>query len=820
MAIIAQEQGRLFTIHTANTTYQMKADPYGVLLHLYYGRRCEGSMEYLLTYADRGFSGNIHDAADDRAYSLDVLPQEFPVSGTGDMRSTALTVEYGSGTDGCDRHASGTGTGGCDRRAIASGINGCDLRFAGYRIRDGKYSLPGLPAVYASDEEAQTLEITLRDTAGLVEVTLLYGCLPELDIITRSAVIRNISGGEIRLTKVMSANLDLVSGDYDLITFYGRHALERQFQRTPVAHMEQWVGSRRGTSSHHFNPMMILAERETTESAGGCYAMQFVYSGGFSGCAGLDQIGQTRIQLGLMREKFSYPLAPGESFTAPEVIMSYSGEGLAKLSHNLHACIRGHICRGKWRDQVRPVLLNSWEACYMDFDGGDILSLADQAAELGMDMLVLDDGWFGKRRDDKSSLGDWYVNEQKLRAGLDGTGQKTAALSGAVSGAGEKTTVSGASSGSSKGRMEVRGRAAGSSKGRMEVRGRAAGSSAGKTDTCGSAMREIIRRVHEKGLLFGLWVEPEMISEDSDLYRAHPDWAMVIPGRKPVLGRSQLVLDFSRKEVVDAIFTSICEVLDMGQVDYLKWDCNRSITDVFSYTAQDQGRVLYDYVLGLYDFLERLTKRYPDMLIEGCSGGGGRFDAGMLYYTPQIWCSDNTDPVDRALIQYGTSFGYPSCCVGAHVSASPNEQNGRVTPLRTRGIVAMSGTFGYELDPGKLSASDRQEIRKQIAYRREAAELIHKGKYYRLSNPCDGESAAWAFVSKDRREALLNYVNLETHANRHVTYIRLQGLQPGAFYRCLDSGKVYPADALMQAGLPMPFLPGDYGAVQMRFIRV
>ena len=558
MAVTVRENGRLFTINTANTTYQMKADQYGVLLHLYYGRRTEGSMEYLLTYADRGYCANIYDAGEDRTYSLDFLPQEFPVSGTGDMRSPALILEYGNGT------------------------RECDLRFDSYRIYDGKYGLRGLPAVYADEEESQTLEIVLKDTAKLAEVTLLYGVIPSLDIITRSVLVRNTSEEEVRIEKIMSASFDRVTGKYDLITFYGRHCMERNFERTPVAHMEQRIGSRRGTSSHQFNPMMILAEKETTERAGGCYSMQFVYSGGFSGSAGMDQFDQTRMQLGLMQEKFSYPLAPGESFTAPEVIMSYSAEGLGRLSNNLQECIRKHVCRGKWRDRVRPVLLNSWEAYYMDFDGADILSLAEQAVELGMDMVVLDDGWFGKRNDDLAGLGDWFVNEDKL----------------------------------------------------------------------GGRMKELIYWVHRKGLKFGLWIEPEMVNEDSDLYRAHPDWAMAVPGRKPVRGRQQLVLDFSRKEVVDAIFESICKVLDEDTVDYIKWDYNRSIADVFSHTAGNQGRVLYDYILGLYDFLDRLGKRYPDMLIEGCSGGGGRFDAGMLYYTPQIWCSDNTDAIDRIRIQY------------------------------------------------------------------------------------------------------------------------------------------------------------------------
>lgn len=725
MAVKISENGRRFTLHTKNTTYQMKADRFGVLLHLYYGLRMEGSAEYLLTYADRGFSMNPYDAGGERAYSLDALPQEFPVSGPGDMRSPALILKYGNGAEGCD------------------------LRFVSAEVTDGKYGLEGLPAVYADNSEAQTLKIVLRDTADLAEATLLYGVLPELDIITRSVLIRNISDGEIRIEKIMSANLDQVTGKYDLITLYGRHNMERNYQRTPLAHMEHRIGSRRGASSHQFNPMMILAEKDTTEVSGGCYSMQFVYSGGFCGCAGMDQYGQTRMQMGLMQEKFSYPLGPGESFIAPEVIMSYSSEGFSKLSNNLHACIRKHVCRGRWRDRIRPVLLNSWEAFYMDFDGDDILSLAEQAAELGMDMLVLDDGWFGKRNDDTSGLGDWTVNKGKL----------------------------------------------------------------------GGEMRELIYRVHQKGLMFGLWVEPEMVNEDSNLYRKHPDWAMVIPGRKPVRGRSQLVLDFSRKEVEDSIFESICKVLDLG-VDYLKWDFNRSIADVYSAVTADQGKVLYDYMINLYDFLERLIERYPDMLIEGCSGGGGRFDAGMLYYTPQIWCSDNTDPIDRLRIQYGTSFGYPAVCMGAHVSVSPNEQDGRVTPLNTRGIVAMSGTFGYELNPELLSEEDKKEIRAQIARRKEVAALIHNGTYYRLSNPFDNETAAWAFVSEDRSEVLLNVVNLEIHGNRPVTYIRLNGLLAGASYRDEKSGQVYPAEVLMETGLPMPLPFGDYGAVQIFMRRV
>lgn len=742
MSIIINEEKRIFTIHTANTTYQMMADRHDVLLHLYYGRRTAGEMDYILTYYDRGFSGNIYDAGNDRTYSLDALPQEYPCSGTGDYRSPALNV------------------------VSEDGVEGCDLRYRGYEIRDEKYGLPGLPAVYADSTNAedvscdgagaQTLDITMADDSLGLEVHLLYGVLPGLDIITRAAVIYNRGEKLFRLEKALTANLDLAGGEYDLVVFYGRHGMERNLYRTPVGHTAQVIGSRRGMSSHQYNPMMILAERGAGETSGTAYAMQFVWSGGFTGLAEKDQFDQTRIQLGLMEEKFFYPVAPGESFTAPEVIMSCSTDGFARLSNNLQRCIRRHVCRGVWRDRQRPILLNSWEAFYMKFDGADILELAEQAKDLGLDMLVLDDGWFGHRNDDNSSLGDWYVNEEKL----------------------------------------------------------------------GGNIGELIENVHHLGLKFGIWYEPEMISEDSDLYRQHPDWALAVPGRKPVRARNQLVLDFSRKEVVDAIYKEMCQVLDQGEIDYIKWDYNRSIADVYSSSGKEQGTVLYDYILGLYSLLERLTERYPNMLIEGCSGGGGRFDAGMLYYTPQIWCSDNTDAIDRLRIQYGTSFGYPAGAVGAHVSVSPNEQCGRETPLETRSIVAMSGTFGYELNPAKFTDVQKREIRRQILTRKKFAQLIDGGDYYRLTDPFADSVAAWAFVSRNpengetAQEVLLNAVILQIHANRPVTYIRLRGLTPGAMYKDERSGQVYPADALMQAGIPMPIEMGEYRAYQWHLTRV
>ena len=706
----------------------MQVDRYGFLLHLYYGKKTDTCMDYLLTYYDRGFSGNPYDAGEDRTYSMDTLPQEFPCYGNGDFRSTAFAVEN------------------------ADGSMSCDLRYKSHKIFDGKYNLEGLPAVYASGKEAQTLEILMEDPVTGVKVVLLYGVLPAQDIITRSVSVKNESSGKIYLNKIESASLDFLYGDYELLTFYGRHAMERNVQRVPVVHGTQKIGSVRGTSSHQYNPMMILAEKETTEDKGNCYAMSFVYSGCFQGEVLKDQLNQTRMMLGLQEEAFRYPLETGEMFQAPEVILSYSSEGMNRLSQNLHHCIRQHICRGKYKEEIRPILINSWEAAYFDFTGDTIYELAKAAKEVNIDMLVMDDGWFGKRDDDNSGLGDWFVNEKKL----------------------------------------------------------------------GGTLGNLIKRINDLGVKFGIWIEPEMVSEDSDLYRKHPDWALTVPGRNPVRSRNQLVLDFSRKEVVDAIYDQICKVLDQGNIEYVKWDMNRSLMDVYSSVTRDQGRVLHDYVLGLYDFLERLVQRYPNLLIEGCSGGGGRFDAGMMYYTPQIWCSDNTDAIDRLRIQYGTSFGYPVSVVGSHVSAVPNHQTGRKTPLHTRGVVAMSGTFGYELNLMKLSEEEKQEIREQIAEYKSYAPIIQNGLYYRLSNPTTEEICAWEFVHTDEKEqskVLLNIVMQVIHGNMTVNYVKLQGLEETAVYREEKSGKRYTGAALMYGGMPLPIEPGEYQAYQYCFVK-
>ena len=720
MAIQINEEYLLFTLHTKRTTYQMHVDRYGYLLHQYYGRKTEGNMHFLLTFQDRGFSGNPYEAEGDRTYSMDFLPQEYPYLGNGDYRRVLLKVADDLGTIDCD------------------------LRYESHRLVDGLYSIPNLPAVYVDETNAdtgtnaQTLIITLRDDVLNLKVDLYYGVLPKLDIITRAVCIRNCGRTSFTLEKAQSACLDFVTGDYDAVTFYGRHCMERNMQRQHVGHGTMTIGSTRGTSSHQYNPAMLLVDHMATEDYGHCYGMSFVYSGGFKGEIEKDQYNNIRMLLGLHDELLAYPLEPGQEFWTPQVVMSYSSKGMARLSQNFQRCARRHICRGKWRDLPRPVVLNSWEACYFNFTGEKLIDLAKGAKDLGVEMLVMDDGWFGARDDDYRGLGDWQVNEKKL----------------------------------------------------------------------GCTLSELVTKINDLGLKFGLWVEPEMVNEDSDLYRAHPDWAMTIPGRHPVLGRNQLILDFSRKEVVDSIYDSISKVLDSANIEYIKWDFNRSIFNVYSHGGLSQGQVLYNYVLGLYDFLERLNRNYPDLLIEGCSGGGGRFDMGMLYY------------IDRTRIQYGTSFLYPVSSMGAHVSAVPNEQTGRMVSLKTRAVVAMGGTFGYELDPAKLSEEEKEQIRAQVKEYHKYADLINHGLYYRLSNPHEDEIAAWEMFAEDGSQALISAVCLAVHGNMTVNYVRLRGLKKDCFYRDEATGCVYPANALMQIGLPVPVEMGEYNSYVWHFVKV
>lgn len=727
MAIFANEKTGLFQIVTENTEYQMKADKYGVLKHLWYGEKTGCDMEYLQSYPDVGFSGNIYDAGNDRTYSLDTLPLEYACDGVGDYRVTGAAAVHPNGS--------------C----------ALDLRYKSYRISKGKYSIKGLPAVYADGSESETLEIVLKDKYSDIEVTLRYGVLPKLDIITRCASVANNTSEPVVLTKAASLCLDIPHGEWEWVHFHGRHAMERLTERMPLCHGIQESSSTRGTSSHHQNPTVLLCSPDCTETSGSCIGAALMYSGSFQTKIQLDQMEQVRLVMGINPELFRWELKPSEVFDTPEVIMSYSSNGMEKLSHNFHKVIREHVCRGKYKLAERPVLINNWEATYFDFNEEKILKIAEQAAALGVDMLVLDDGWFGKRNDDCSGLGDWFVNEKKLCGGLG----------------------------------------------------------------------SLVEKIKKMGMKFGLWFEPEMVSEDSELYRTHPEWAIQIPSRKPIRSRYQLVLDMTNPDVREYLFNSISKILRSAGISYVKWDMNRSICDHFTpcLSADDQGEISHRYVLGLYELLERLTSEFPDVLFEGCSGGGGRFDAGMLYYCLQIWCSDDTDAYERTKIQYGTSFFYPVSAVGSHISAVPNHQTGRTTPIETRAVTAMAGSFGYELDLNTLSDSEKQEVRKQITRFKKYGRLIHNGLYYRLSDPMNDKFAVWEFVSEDKKEVLVNGVIFRTEPNRTQYLIKLRGLLPDADYRLDDSGMVYKGSALMNGGILLPKSWGDNYPVEMHFTK-
>lgn len=720
MGISFNREKKLFSLETRNTTYQLQIDEYGIIQHIYYGGKVYADADYTIRYACRGMGASISDTGAWRDYELDTIPREYPTIGVGDFRAAALIVQNPDGSE-------------C-----------VDARYVSHTVKKGKYALDGLPALYGDEKSAQTLSIISQDPVSKLQVELLYGVFPEIDIITRSVRLKNCGEKEVVLEKVASANLDLLYGNYELINFSGTHCWERQPQRTPIGYSRQVVGSRRGTSSHQNNPAVIVAEKGTTESAGNCFGMMFVYSGNFLAEAEKTQFDQTRVMMGLQPEGFHYPLQPGGVFTVPETVLTYSERGLSALSHRYHYAIMHHLCRGKYVHMDRPILINSWESAYMDFTGETIYQLAVESANLGIEMVVMDDGWFGRRNDDNSSLGDWTVNEEKL----------------------------------------------------------------------GCTLKQLIDKINALGIKFGIWIEPEMVSEDSDLYRKHPDWVLQIPGRKPARSRNQLVLDFSRKDVRDYIFDQICSVLDQGNVEYIKWDMNRSLEDIWS-SERAAGTVAYDYVLGVYDFMERLISRYPDILLETCSSGGGRFDAGMLYYSPQIWCSDNTDALDRIKIQYGTSFFYPVSSMGSHVSVCPNHQTGRTISFHTRGVVAMSGTFGYELNPAKLPDEIKGAIKEQILQFKEYRKLIRTGRYYRLTNPKESNVAAWAFVESNQKSVLLNVVIQEVHGCRDLYYVRLKGLQPQAVYTDMVSGKKYTGGALMKAGYPIPEMKGNVPSYQV-----
>ena len=729
MSIRIDRETGLITLHTLHTSYQMWADGQGVVHHLYYGPAIGGSdLRGLEFYSDCGFSPQPAGMDRQRDYSLDTLCQEYTGSGVGDYRI------------------------GCLRLAGPDGSRAADLRFVSAEAVPGKYALPGLPAACAEDGACETLRLKLRDAVHGLTVTLLYGVFAQADVITRAALLENEGSGPIRLDKAASACLDLPFGPWELIHFHGRHCMERQPERVPLSHNIQTLRSARGASSHQHNPFAILAAPHTTEEAGECLGAMLVWSGNFKIECEVSQMQSTRLVAGVSDDDFSWTLEPGGQFAAPEVLFCYSDQGLSELSARYHRFLQRHIIRSPWRDKPRPILINNWEATYMDFDAQRIWDIARQARDLGVEMLVLDDGWFGERSDDSSGLGDWQFNEKKLGCTFD----------------------------------------------------------------------QLIGRVREMGLLFGLWIEPEMVCANTALYAAHPDWALSIPGRAPATGRSQLVLDMGRPDVVDYLYDLFHRLLAEHDIAYIKWDMNRNLTDVYSRALppERQGEAAYRYMLGLYSLLDRLTRDFPQVLFEGCAGGGGRFDAGMLCYCPQIWCSDDTDAIHRIKIQYGTSFGYPPCAMGSHISASPNHQTGRSTLLSTRAVVAMAGTFGYELDLQKLTADEKEMVKAQIVRYKQLQPLLLEGRCERLTDAVtDTCFTAWQFTAPDRSRAAVSVVVIDPQANPWPIHIRLRGLDPQALYHESLTERVYTGAALCHAGLTLPIMQGDYPAVQIMIER-
>ena len=724
MSIRYDAEKKLFQLDTPNTSYVLGVkDSFGYLLHYYYGKRLNpGDVSYLARTEEPPYTPDRN--ARDKLSFLDCAPFEYPTGGIGDFREHCLEVR------------------------TQSGHNAVELQYCGHRILAGKPALVGLPATFGTEQECDSLEITLLDPILDLEVKLLYTAFRDVDVITRSLRVTNRGSREeaIYLTKVLSACLDMDNADYSLLTLHGSWARERRMQYRKIGYGKQGSFSERGETSHQEHPFAALTSPNVTQTCGEVYAMHFVYSGNFELQAGLDQFDQVRLVMGINPYHFTWKLGAGETFQAPEVVMVYSDAGLGHMTRTFHDLYRSHLIRSAWRDRKRPILINNWEGTYFNFNTEKLLAIAAGAAKLGIEMLVMDDGWFGNRCDDNRALGDWFVNEEKLPGGL-------AYLAG---------------------------------------------------------------EVNKLGMKFGIWMEPEMISPDSDLYRAHPDWAIQVPGRVPGLARNQLVLDLTRREVLEYVWGRMQAILDSANIAYIKWDMNRQLSDIgSSHLASDaQGELYHRYVLAVYELQERLHTHYPDLLIENCSGGGARFDPGMLYYSPQIWCSDDTDAIERLSIQEGTALIYPLSTMGAHVSDCPNHTVGRVTPFQTRGHVALAGTFGYELDITRLSEQEREQIPQQVAMYHRCNDLVRTGDYYRLASYGENRQFdCWQVNSKDGKQALVTFVQVMGRANCHSRRVRLQGLNPQASYRDEQSNAVYGGDALMYAGLPIPNLWGDFQSV-------
>ncbi len=710
--ITVNEKEKTFHLNNGRISYLFYVMESGQLGHLYFGKALNprGSYLHMVEKAHRPMTTYINEG--DLYTSYEHLRQEYPCYGTSDYRYPALEIQGGDGS------------------------RICRMEYQGYEIIKGKKPLSGLPATYTEEDgEAATLEIKMKDTWRNLEVILSYSIFRDVDAIARSVKIVNNGKEDLMINRAMSMSVDMPDADYQSLQLSGAWSRERGVKVRELEPGLTGVSSMRGNSSHQHNPFLALKRKDTTEVSGRAYGFSLVYSGNFLAQAEVDNYQVLRVMLGINPFGFSWNLEPGEAFVTPEAVMVYSDEGLNGMSLQFHRLYRKRLARGFWRDKERPVLINNWEATQFDYVEEDLLKFAGKAKECGIELFVLDDGWFGERNDDKRGLGDWKANREKLPGGIEGLSEKIEAL----------------------------------------------------------------------GMKFGLWFEPEMVNKDSDFFRQHPDYIIQTPGRSASHGRNQFVLDFSRKEVVDAVYEQMYELLSKARISYIKWDMNRSISECYSsaYPARRQGEIFHRYILGVYDLHERLIQAFPELLIESCSSGGGRFDAGMLYYAPQGWVSDNSDAIERLKIQYGTSFVYPLSCMGAHVSACPNEQVGRRTPIETRGNVAYTGAFGYELDLNKLSSEEIETVKEQVEFYKKNRKFIAEGDFYRLLSPFEGNFAAWEVVESDGGRALVTVTRMLSEINGPYRRLPLSGLVKNREYHIQSKYISYDAygDELMQFGL-------------------
>ncbi len=724
--IIFQKETNSFRLDTPNSTYSIFINERGYIGHAYYGSKIgEDDVSYLTRNMEYGFFGN--KIFREKGMFLDFFPQELPTEGLGDYRESALAV--------------------CD----SEGHNAIELKYKSHKISAGAKELPGLPAVFGGTEDCSVLELTATDDILGAEVTLIYTVFEKIDAIVRSVRIKNNGTKPFYIKKALSLALDIDNDNFDMITLHGSWARERHMERHAVHMGKQGVVSMRGETSHQEHPFIALLDHNADWDSGRVYGINFIYSGNFVADVQRNQFDNIRAVMGINPEGFTWKLENGEVFDTPQAVLVYSDSGLNAMSRTFHDLYREHLIRSPYKKADRPILINNWEATYFNFDTDKLIDIAREASKDGIEMLVMDDGWFGHRSFDDSSLGDWYVNEDKIKGGL----------------------------------------------------------------------KHLVDEVNKLGMKFGIWFEPEMISPDSDLYRAHPDWAIQIPGREPGMSRQQLVLDITRKEVENYTYESVAKIIRSANIEYVKWDMNRQLTDIGSVAlpADRIGEFYHRYVLAVYRLQERLLTEFPKLLLENCSGGGARFDPGMFFYSPQIWCSDDTDAIERLSIQEGTALIYPLSTMGAHVSVCPNHACGRVTPFKTRGYVALSGTFGYELDITKLPPEERAMIPGQVALYKKFSSLVRNGDYSRIASYSENnEYDCWASISKDKSKALVTFVQVMNHPNYKTRFIKITGLKPDARYKVTwpdeDQSKFQPVEltvlTIAKADIPVRRDWGDF----------